>query len=209
MRAGLRAGLFGVGAFALVALLPATAAGAATAVGRVTVSNPTPTRTSSINVTSTGWRPGSVVSITLSTTKGLLGHATADSAGAIHAAISIPAEAPVGFGVLSVNGSTPGGVPQEIVTALIGRQPRTGPGSSAPLVRGESPHGDRHPVPVGERERGQTRRAPHGGPGLTCPVSRAVTSSRCAGGGSASRRAPRARRASTCPGPSRGRAARG
>jgi hypothetical protein len=30
----------------------------------------------------------------------------------------VPAEAPVGFGVLSVNGSTPGGVPQEIVTAL-------------------------------------------------------------------------------------------
>jgi len=118
MRAGLRAGFFVVGAFALAVLLPATTAGAATGVGRVTVSNPTPTRTSSINVTSTGWRPGSVVTITLSTTHGLLGRATADASGAIRTAISIPSEAPVGFGVLSVNGLTPGGVPQEIVTAL-------------------------------------------------------------------------------------------
>ena len=40
-------------------------------------------------------------------------------------------------------------------------------------------------------------------------LSRAATRSRCAAGGSPSRRALRARRASTCPGPSRARAARG
>ena len=43
---------------------------------------------------------------------------TADATGAVHARVAIPADAPLGFSVLAVNGSTAAGVPQEIVTAL-------------------------------------------------------------------------------------------
>ena len=113
---GRRWGVFGV--VTISALLLAGPAGAAPGVGQVTVSNPAPTQASEIEVSSTGWRPGGVVSITLWGTDGVLGRATADATGAVHAQISIPTSAREGFRVLSVNGSTPAGVPQEIVTSL-------------------------------------------------------------------------------------------
>ena len=118
-----------VGVLAAIVTLVAGPAGAADGVGKVTVNNPSPTRSSTIEVASTGWRPGSGVSITLWGTDTALAHSTADASGDVHARVEIPADAHPGFTVLSVSGSTAAGVPQEIVTALsvIGEAPVRAP----------------------------------------------------------------------------------
>ena len=106
----------------LAVLTLAPAAGAAATdgpgLGKVTVSNSAPLRQSVIEVSSTGWRPHGLVSITMSGVHGALAWATADAGGAVRAQVSIPAGAPVGCDVLAVSGSTTNGVPQEIVTGL-------------------------------------------------------------------------------------------
>lgn len=86
--------------------------------GKVTVSNAAPLREGVIEVWSNGWRPHGLVTITMSGVRGPLARATADADGAVHAQVSVPAVAPIGFDVLAVSGSTVTGVPQEIVTGL-------------------------------------------------------------------------------------------
>jgi hypothetical protein len=119
-RAALGAGIIGV--LAVLALgAPAGAADAApgnSSLGTVTVSNAAPLREGVIEVWSNGWRPHGLVTITMSGVRGPLARATADARGAVHAQVSIPAVAPIGFDVLAVNGATVTGVPQEIVTGL-------------------------------------------------------------------------------------------
>jgi hypothetical protein len=93
----------------------AVPAGAASPVGHVAVSTASPKRASTIDVASNGWRPGAVVSISLSGT--VLARTTADAAGAVHAEVLIPARAPE-LASLAVVGSAASGVPQQIVTNL-------------------------------------------------------------------------------------------
>jgi hypothetical protein len=111
-----KASLVALAAMAL--LLFGTPAGASGSVGQITVSNPSPARESAVGVASTGWRPGGVVSITLAGVDQVLGHATADVRGAVHARVVIPAGASLGFDTLSVTGPMPGGAQQQIVAGL-------------------------------------------------------------------------------------------
>jgi hypothetical protein len=103
---------------AIATLCFAVAAGAASPLGEVTVSNPSPRRASGIEVVSTGWQPGGVVSILLTGADGVLAHATSDATGAVHVGVTIPADTAPGRQVLSVVGSTPGGFPQQITSVL-------------------------------------------------------------------------------------------
>jgi hypothetical protein len=82
----------------------------------VTVSNPVPTRDSAIEVFSAGWRPGSIVAISLAGAD--LRRARADTTGAIRAEVRVPADAQSGFGLLAVTGASATGVPQQVVTGL-------------------------------------------------------------------------------------------
>jgi hypothetical protein len=93
-------------------------AGAAGAVGQVTVSNPAPTPGSTIAVNSTGWIPGHAVEIALTGTNGILGRVDADASGSVHTHVSVPVDATLDTGVLSVTGTAASGVPQQIVTGL-------------------------------------------------------------------------------------------
>jgi hypothetical protein len=77
-------------------------AGAAVSVGHLAVSNPSPKRASTIDVASNGWRPGGVVSISLSGT--VLARTIADAAGAVHAEVLIPVHSPP-FASLAAAGS--------------------------------------------------------------------------------------------------------
>ena len=83
-------------------------AGAASGLGQVTVSNQAPAR-GVIEVWSTGWKPGAVVSVLLTGTEGVIARATADATGAVKTWVSVPADAATGREVLSVVGSTTGG----------------------------------------------------------------------------------------------------
>jgi len=103
---------------ALATMLLAVPAGAATSVGNITVSNQSTTQAGTVEVASTGWRPHSVVSITITFADRVIASATANAAGAVRARVKIPANADVGYYPLAVNGSTPSGIPQQIVTGL-------------------------------------------------------------------------------------------
>jgi hypothetical protein len=128
----LRAALVGSAVAALISLSFAGVAGGAPSeasnVGKVTVSTASPFREAVIEVSSTGWRPHGLVTITMSGVPGPLARASADAKGAVHAQVAIPADAPLGFDILAVNGATAAGVPQEIVTGLTvvraGHEPR-------------------------------------------------------------------------------------
>ena len=115
-RAALAAGAIGV--LAVLSLGGPAGAADAAGLGKVTVSNAAPLREGVIEVWSNGWRPHGLVTITMSGVRGALARATADATGAVHAQVSIPPVAPIGFDVLAVNGNTVTGVPQEIVTGL-------------------------------------------------------------------------------------------
>ncbi|MGO9873051.1 MAG: hypothetical protein ACLPVY_04555 [Acidimicrobiia bacterium] len=104
---------------AVATLCFAVAAGAASPLGEVTVSNPSPRRAGDIQVASTGWQPGGVVSILLTGTDGVLAHASSDATGAVHVRVAIPADAALGRQVLSVVGSTAGGFPQQITSVIV------------------------------------------------------------------------------------------
>ena len=99
-------------------LMSGPAGAVASGVGSVTVSNPSPARADAIEVASNGWRPGQVVSITLSGSTDVLGRETADASGAIRARIAIPDRAPR-FASLAVIGTAASGVPQQITTNLV------------------------------------------------------------------------------------------
>ena len=114
---------------ALAMLLGGAPAGASD-LGDVHVSNQSPVRASRIALSSTGWKPGTGVLIYLTGTDGVLTRATADATGAAHLAVAIPADAPQGRDVLSVTGTTPGGIPQQITTVL-----SVGPGPAPPAPR--------------------------------------------------------------------------
>jgi len=86
--------------------------------GKIIVSNAAPLRQGVIEVWSNGWKPHGMVTVTMSGVRGPLARATADALGAVHAQVSIPVVAPIGFDVIAVSGSTVTGVPQEIVTGL-------------------------------------------------------------------------------------------
>lgn len=103
---------------AVLTLCVAVAAGAASPLGEVTVSNPAPRRASDIQVASTGWQPDGVVTVSLTGTDGVLAHATSDATGAVQVRVAIPADAALGTQVLSVVGSTSGGFPQQITSVL-------------------------------------------------------------------------------------------
>jgi hypothetical protein len=96
----------------------AVPAGATSPLGRLTVSNSAPARASEIEVASTGWAPGVVVTFSVTGTKGVLARATTDAAGAAHARLAIPADAARGDQVLSVEGATARGFPQQITSVL-------------------------------------------------------------------------------------------
>ena len=117
---------------ALATLLCAVPAGAAPGMGTVTVSNQSPARATEIDVTSTGWRPGGVVSILLTGTQGVLARARTDATGAAHTRVSVPADAAVGDDVLSVVGDTTAGFPQQITTVLAVPAPAKPPAPSRP-----------------------------------------------------------------------------
>jgi hypothetical protein len=85
-------------------------------VDKVTVSNPSPTRDSTIDVFSSGWEPGSVVAIAFGDID--LRRVDADADGRVRAEVVIPTDADAGFGVLSVTGASASGVPQQMVTGL-------------------------------------------------------------------------------------------
>jgi hypothetical protein len=103
---------------AIATLCVAGPAGAAAPLGVLTVSNSSPARSSEIRIASTGWQPHGVVSVLLTGTNGVLAQATSDATGAVHAAVPIPADAASGRQVLSVVGSTPDGIPQQITSVL-------------------------------------------------------------------------------------------
>jgi hypothetical protein len=108
-----------VAAIAVAAVLClAVPAGATAPLGRLTVSNSAPARASAIEVTATGWAPGVVVTFSVSGTDGVLARATTDAAGVAHARVAIPADAARGDQVLSVEGSTARGFPQQITSVL-------------------------------------------------------------------------------------------
>jgi hypothetical protein len=128
-----RRSALGVVAFgALASLLLAVPAGAAPGLGTVTVSNQSPARASEIEVSTTGWQPGGVVSILLTGTEGVIARAKADSTGAAHIRASIPADAAPGRDVLSVVGSTPAGFPQQITSVLAVPAPPKSPAPPRP-----------------------------------------------------------------------------
>ena len=93
-------------------------AGAASGVGRLTVSDATPKRGAAIVVTSTGWSAGEPVTIGLSGTQEAPARAMADANGVVRARITVPADAVLDLNVLSATGTAASGVPQEIVTAV-------------------------------------------------------------------------------------------
>ncbi len=103
---------------AIATLCFALPAGAGSPLGALTVSDSSPARSAEIQVASTGWRPGGVVSILLTGTGGVLAHATSDSTGAVHLRVAIPADAAPGTQVLSAVGATTGGFPQQITSVL-------------------------------------------------------------------------------------------
>jgi hypothetical protein len=103
---------------AIATLWVAVPAGADPPLGVLTVSNSSPTRSSEIQIASTGWQPHGVVSVLLTGTNGVLAQATSDATGAIHAPVPIPADAASGRQVLSVVGPTPDGFPQQITSVL-------------------------------------------------------------------------------------------
>jgi hypothetical protein len=107
-----------VAAITVAVLCLAVPAGAAAPLGQLTVSNSAPARASAIEVTSTGWAPGVVVTFSVTGTDGVLARATTDAAGAAHARVGIPADAAPGDQVLSVEGSTARGFPQQITSVL-------------------------------------------------------------------------------------------
>lgn len=111
-------------------LMVSPAGAAPSPVGHVTVSNPSPDRASAIEVTSRGWRPGAVVSISLSGS-GVLGHATADAGGAVRTRVSIPNDAPR-YASLAVIGAASSGVPQQITTNLLVAGRRNAPAPQRP-----------------------------------------------------------------------------
>jgi hypothetical protein len=123
-----RAALLGAALVAVVFLF-SVPAGAAPSVGHIAVSNAAPARASTIDVASSGWRPGAVVSISLSGT--VLDRATADAAGAVRAEVSIPDHAPR-LASLAVVGSAASGVPQQVVTNLTVVGPEHGPAPRRP-----------------------------------------------------------------------------
>jgi hypothetical protein len=85
-------------------------------VDKVTVSNPSPTRDSAIDVFSSGWEPGTEVVIGLAGAE--LRRVHADGAGRVHTDVRIPSDARAGFVVLTVTGASASGVPQQLVTGL-------------------------------------------------------------------------------------------
>ena len=127
-RTALGAAVFG----ALATLLIAAPAGAVSGLGDVTVSNQSPARATEIEVSSTGWQPGGVVSILLTGTERVLARARVDATGAAHTRVSVPADAAPGRDVLSVVGSTPAGFPQQITTVLMVQVPASPRAPSRP-----------------------------------------------------------------------------
>ena len=117
---------------ALAILVVAVPAGASPGMGDVTVSNQSPAPASEIDVSSTGWQPGGVVSILLTGTEGVLARAKADATGAAHTRVSVPADAAPGDDVLSVVGDTAAGFPQQITTVLAVPTPAKPPGPARP-----------------------------------------------------------------------------
>jgi hypothetical protein len=93
-------------------------AGAVGAVGRLEVSDPTPTRGAAITVTSTGWSPGKPVTIGLSGTREAPARVAADEDGIIRTRMTVPADVVLDLNVLTATGRAASGVPQEIVTAV-------------------------------------------------------------------------------------------
>ena len=91
---------------------------AAGGVGKLTVSNASPTPGAAITMLSTGWSAGHDVTIALSGTKDALAHVAADAHGAVHARVTVPADVTLDVNVLSVTGTAASGVPQQIVTSL-------------------------------------------------------------------------------------------
>jgi hypothetical protein len=117
---------------ALATLFLAAPAGAASGLGQVTVSNQSPAPASELEVSSSGWKPGGVVSIVMTGTEGVLARARADATGAARLRFSVPADAAIGSDVLSVVGSTTGGIPQQITTVLEVPAPAHRPAPSRP-----------------------------------------------------------------------------
>ena len=117
---------------ALATACLAAPAGAAPGLGSVTVSNQSPARASEIDVSSTGWQPGSALSILLTGTDGVIARARADASGAAHTRVSVPADAVPGREVLSVVGSTSAGFPQQITTVLAVAAPPKPPAPARP-----------------------------------------------------------------------------
>ena len=100
----------------LLAAVPAGAAPNATVVG-VKVSNTTPLRGGAIEVSSAGWRPGSLATIAIA------GHdllrAPVDAHGKLKTRVVVPDDAPLGrLDLLTVTGTAATGVPQQIVTGI-------------------------------------------------------------------------------------------
>jgi hypothetical protein len=83
---------------------------------QVTLSNPAPTRDSTIDVFSSGWRPDRAVEIALGGI--VVSRVHADAGGFVRAEVRVPADARAGFGVLTVSGASATGVPQQIVAGL-------------------------------------------------------------------------------------------
>ena len=93
-------------------------AGAAGAVGQLTVSDASPSPGSAITVTSTGWSVGREVRIALSGINAPLARVVADANGVVSARITVPAEVTLDGNVLSATGTAASGVPQQIVKPL-------------------------------------------------------------------------------------------
>jgi len=115
-------GLGAVAAACAMALFVALPAGAANStapkakVGDTTVSNRNPMRGDQIDVSSDGWRPGTVVTIAIGSDDLL--RATTDAHGRVKARVVVPNDATRGFDLLTVTGAAANGVPQQIVTGI-------------------------------------------------------------------------------------------
>jgi hypothetical protein len=94
------------------------AAGSASGVGEITVSNASPTPGTAITMTSTGWSAGDDVTIALSGSERELARVAADATGSVRARVIIPKNVMLDFNFLSVTGTAASGVPQQIVTPL-------------------------------------------------------------------------------------------
>jgi len=107
------------GAAVVMVLLVAVPVGAApnATVGGVKVSSTNPVRGAAIEVSSAGWRPGSLVTIAIAG-RDLL-RASVDARGKTETRVVVPDDAPLGrLDLLTVTGTAATGVPQQIVTGI-------------------------------------------------------------------------------------------